>query len=50
MENGQLWLYCRHLSDPLPRGYLCVPMMAHGEALGILHLQWHSDSVPDHSK
>jgi diguanylate cyclase (GGDEF)-like protein/PAS domain S-box-containing protein len=32
-------LICRHLSEQ-PRGAsLCVPMMAQGEALGILHLQ-----------
>jgi diguanylate cyclase (GGDEF)-like protein/PAS domain S-box-containing protein len=32
-------LRCRHVSSPSPFGYLCVPMMAQGEALGILHLQ-----------
>jgi diguanylate cyclase (GGDEF)-like protein/PAS domain S-box-containing protein len=32
-------LVCRHLTDPLAGGSLCVPMMAQGEALGILHLQ-----------
>jgi diguanylate cyclase (GGDEF)-like protein/PAS domain S-box-containing protein len=32
-------LICQHLSEP-PRGAsLCVPMMAQGEAMGILHLQ-----------
>ncbi|MEJ2671150.1 MAG: PAS domain S-box protein [Deltaproteobacteria bacterium] len=32
-------LRCRHVSQPLPARYLCVPMMAQGEAIGILHLQ-----------
>lgn len=32
-------LRCQHVSSPSPFGYLCVPMMAQGEALGILHLQ-----------
>lgn len=32
-------LLCRHLTQPLPAGYLCVPMMAQGETLGVLHLQ-----------
>ncbi|WP_347488777.1 diguanylate cyclase [Desulfoscipio sp. XC116] len=50
VENGQLGLYCRHISDPLPKGYLCVPMMAHGEALGILHLQWQSTDQPEYSE
>jgi diguanylate cyclase (GGDEF)-like protein/PAS domain S-box-containing protein len=38
-------LVCRHLGD-VPEGTaLCVPMMAHGEALGILHLQSGSGSA-----
>lgn len=32
-------LLCKHLSHPPPRGYLCVPLMAQGKSLGILHLQ-----------
>jgi diguanylate cyclase (GGDEF)-like protein/PAS domain S-box-containing protein len=32
-------LVCRHLSEQPRGGSLCVPMMAQGEALGILHLQ-----------
>ncbi|MBI3944164.1 MAG: diguanylate cyclase [Chloroflexi bacterium] len=32
-------LLCSHLQPPLPGGYLCVPMMAQGKALGVLHLQ-----------
>jgi diguanylate cyclase (GGDEF)-like protein/PAS domain S-box-containing protein len=32
-------LLCRHISQPLPAGYVCMPMMAQGETLGILHLQ-----------
>jgi diguanylate cyclase (GGDEF)-like protein len=32
-------LLCRHVSQPLPSSYLCLPMMAQGEAIGILHLQ-----------
>ncbi len=30
---------CRHLSDSHASSYLCVPMMAQGDALGILHIQ-----------
>jgi len=30
---------CRHVAAPLPGAYLCVPMMARSEALGILHLR-----------
>ncbi len=32
-------LVCRHLGEVPGGTALCVPMMAHGEALGILHLQ-----------
>jgi diguanylate cyclase (GGDEF)-like protein/PAS domain S-box-containing protein len=32
-------LVCRHLGDVPEGAALCVPMMAHGEALGILHIQ-----------
>ena len=31
-------LPCHHLSDVPPAAYLCLPMMAHGEALGVLHI------------
>ncbi len=30
---------CQHVGRPLPAAYLCVPLLAHGEAFGILHLQ-----------
>jgi diguanylate cyclase (GGDEF)-like protein len=32
-------LLCGHASNPLPAAYLCMPLMAQGEAIGILHLQ-----------
>lgn len=35
-------LVCGHVDPCLPTGYLCVPMMAHGEPLGILHLRGQS--------
>jgi diguanylate cyclase (GGDEF)-like protein/PAS domain S-box-containing protein len=38
VHNAAAGLLCRHLADPPPAEYLCVPMMAKGEALGILHL------------
>jgi diguanylate cyclase (GGDEF)-like protein/PAS domain S-box-containing protein len=30
---------CRHVSQPLQAGYLCVPLMAQSKAMGILYLQ-----------
>jgi diguanylate cyclase (GGDEF)-like protein/PAS domain S-box-containing protein len=32
-------LICPHVRAAPPGGYVCVPMMAQGEALGLLHLQ-----------
>ncbi len=46
VENTNSEVVCRHLSHPLWGGYVCMPMMAHGEALGLLHLQ----NGPDVSK
>jgi diguanylate cyclase (GGDEF)-like protein/PAS domain S-box-containing protein len=30
---------CRHLANPLPAAYLCIPMVAQSEASGVLYLQ-----------
>ena len=39
VEDPASGLLCQHVSHPLPAGYLCMPLMAQGEAIGILHLQ-----------
>jgi diguanylate cyclase (GGDEF)-like protein/PAS domain S-box-containing protein len=39
IEDPQSRLVCPHLAESASGPYLCVPMMAQGEALGILHLQ-----------
>ena len=39
IEDPRSALPCRHVPSPLPGSYLCVPMMAQGEALGVLHLR-----------
>jgi diguanylate cyclase (GGDEF)-like protein/PAS domain S-box-containing protein len=38
VEQQGSGLICRHIHQPLPDGYLCIPMMAQSEALGVLHL------------
>jgi diguanylate cyclase (GGDEF)-like protein/PAS domain S-box-containing protein len=38
VENPRSGLICRHIHHPSPDGYLCIPMMAQSEALGVLHL------------
>lgn len=37
-ENTQSGLACQHYSNPLPHECLCIPMMAHGESMGVLYL------------
>jgi diguanylate cyclase (GGDEF)-like protein/PAS domain S-box-containing protein len=38
VECSATGLLCKHLPHPAPEGYLCVPMMAQSEALGVLYL------------
>jgi len=41
-------LLCTHLGEPKPASYICAPMIAQGEALGVLHLRCRSDNSPCH--
>jgi diguanylate cyclase (GGDEF)-like protein len=48
-------LLCKHLGAPPPAGYLCLPLVAQGAAMGILHLRAEPDraspaSIPDRWK
>jgi diguanylate cyclase (GGDEF)-like protein/PAS domain S-box-containing protein len=38
VEDASAGLVCSHVKELPPDGYLCVPMMAQSEALGVLHL------------
>jgi diguanylate cyclase (GGDEF)-like protein/PAS domain S-box-containing protein len=38
VENPRFGLVCRHVHHPSPDGFLCIPMMAQSETLGVLHL------------
>jgi len=44
VEDSNVGLLCKHLHQPPPEGYLCVPMMAQSEALGILYLTQPADA------
>ncbi len=33
-------LICRHVGQNTPESYLCIPLVAQGEAVGLLHLQF----------
>ncbi|HEY7677738.1 MAG TPA: diguanylate cyclase [Candidatus Methylomirabilis sp.] len=39
-------LLCRHLPVPPPAVYLCLPLVAHGEALGVLYLAGAAGRTP----
>jgi diguanylate cyclase (GGDEF)-like protein/PAS domain S-box-containing protein len=32
-------LLCRHVAESIPGGYLCVPLIAQGETLGVFHIR-----------
>jgi diguanylate cyclase (GGDEF)-like protein len=38
VENSSSGLICGHIHKSPPDGYVCIPMMAQSEALGVLHL------------
>lgn len=40
VEDPESDLICQHLPSAPGAGYTCIPMMAQGELLGMLHLQW----------
>ena len=42
---GGLSLKCRHVKQPVAAPTLCIPMMAQGGTLGVLHLQREPDTV-----
>jgi diguanylate cyclase (GGDEF)-like protein/PAS domain S-box-containing protein len=50
VEDTRIGLLCKHLHSTPPRGYLCVPMMAQSEAVGVLHLAQGEDSQMPEAK
>lgn len=40
IDNAEAELLCPHLPGPPEHGYVCLPMIAQGELLGLLHMQW----------
>ncbi len=39
VDDPRTGMLCRHVPDPMPGGYMCVPMVVAGETMGILHLR-----------
>ncbi len=46
VENRETDLLCKHLDHAPQNGYICLPMVAQGETLGLLHLQWGATDTP----
>jgi diguanylate cyclase (GGDEF)-like protein len=44
VEDTRSGLLCQHLPVPAPFAYLCIPLMAQGESLGVLHLSTGTDA------
>ena len=40
IDSADAELICPHVPESPPHGYICLPMIAQGELLGLLHLQW----------
>jgi diguanylate cyclase (GGDEF)-like protein len=49
LRLGRLYTYCKdatdfpcvHLMSEQPKEYCCIPILAHGETIGLLHLEFH---------
>ncbi|OGB82079.1 MAG: hypothetical protein A2496_22825 [Burkholderiales bacterium RIFOXYC12_FULL_60_6] len=42
-DAAHVGLHCPHVNNLQSNHYLCVPVMAHGETLGVLHLRFSMD-------
>ena len=47
VEDPASGLLCRHVHSPLEGGYLCIPMVAQGDALGTFHMRLKERGIPD---
>lgn len=51
VENTANELTCRHLPEDFEGSYICVPMMAQGEALGFFHLNYNRpNALPENRR
>jgi diguanylate cyclase (GGDEF)-like protein/PAS domain S-box-containing protein len=44
MASEESDLLCKHVEDEKIKGYLCLPMVAHGEIMGLLHLRYQDEN------
>lgn len=41
--KSEIEFHCAHVGAPSVTDYCCIPILAHGETIGMLHLELHSD-------
>ena len=44
MASEESDLLCKHVEAEKVRGYLCLPMVAHGEIMGLLHIRYTEEN------
>ena len=44
MASEESDLLCKHVEAETVKGYLCLPMVAHGEIMGLLHVRYADES------
>jgi diguanylate cyclase (GGDEF)-like protein/PAS domain S-box-containing protein len=44
MASEESDLLCKHVEAETVKGYLCLPMVAHGEIMGLLHIRYADES------
>jgi diguanylate cyclase (GGDEF)-like protein/PAS domain S-box-containing protein len=49
VRNFVTGLNCTHVKPPVPAAYLCTPLIAHGDTIGLLHLRPAEKEAPNRS-
>jgi len=42
-ECGDAGIHCSHVDPSAPGDYCCIPILAHGDTIGMLHIEFKSD-------
>ena len=45
--DAEIGFPCAHVGHDDGRPYVCMPLLAHGETIGLLHLRQHDDATPE---
>ncbi|MET0388853.1 MAG: diguanylate cyclase [Polyangiales bacterium] len=49
-EPGSVRVMCKHIHEPAPASSLCLPLLGHGELLGVLHVTGEAELESDFYK